>query len=53
MNNQLERKIKILRLDRGKYEFNSFSEFCEKHEIIYETTTLYSPRQNGIAERKK
>ena len=51
--NQLERKIKISRSDRGgEYTFLDMSNLCEMHDIIHEVTSLYAPQSNGIAERK-
>jgi transposase InsO family protein len=51
--NQLERRIKRLRSDRGgKYFPILFDEFCAKHGIIHERTPPYSPESNGITERK-
>ena len=53
VENQLEKKIKRLRSDRGgEYFSNKFSEFCAMHEIIHERTPPYSPQSNGITERK-
>jgi transposase InsO family protein len=53
VGNQLERKIKQLRDDRGgEYTSNDFSQFCDEHEIIHEVTPPYSPQSNGVAERK-
>jgi transposase InsO family protein len=53
VENQLERKIKWLRSDRGGEYFSSeFSKFCVEHGIIHERTSLYSPQSNGITERK-
>jgi transposase InsO family protein len=53
VENQLERKIKHLRSDRGGEYFPIlFDEFCAEHGIIHERTTPYSSESNGIAERK-
>jgi transposase InsO family protein len=53
VENQLERKVKRLRSDRGGEYFSSeFSDLCVEHEIIHERTPLYSLQPNGIAERK-
>ena len=53
VENQLERKVKKLRSDRGgEYTLNDLSTFCEEHGIIHEVTPPYSPQSNGIEERK-
>jgi transposase InsO family protein len=53
VENQLERKIKRLRSDRGREYFsNTFDEFSVKHGIVHERTPPFSPQSNGIAERK-
>ena len=53
IENQTEKKIKILRTDNGaEYESNEFHDFCKEVGIKRETTTPYTPEQNGVAERK-
>ncbi|WVZ57985.1 hypothetical protein U9M48_008307 [Paspalum notatum var. saurae] len=53
VENQLERKVKRLRSDRGgEYFSNEFDLFCEEHGIIHERTSPYSPQSNGVAKRK-
>ncbi|KAF3667319.1 putative anthocyanidin 3-O-glucosyltransferase 2-like [Capsicum annuum] len=51
VENQLSRKIKRIRSDRGG-EYVSLNGFCEKEGIIHEVTPPYSPESNGVAERK-
>ena len=47
VENQLKRKIKRLRSDRGgEYEFTPFNDFYEQHGIIHEFTLPYSPESN-------
>jgi transposase InsO family protein len=51
--NQLERKIKRLRSDRGgEYFSGDFSDFCVEHGIINERTPPYSPQPSGVVEIK-
>ena len=53
VENQLEKKIKRLRSDRGgEYISHEFSQFCAEHGIVHEVTPPYSPQSNGVAERK-
>ena len=47
VENQLERKVKKLRSDRGgEYSLNDLSTFYEEHGIIHEVTPPYSPQSN-------
>ncbi|KAD5960305.1 hypothetical protein E3N88_11777 [Mikania micrantha] len=50
--NQLNKKIKVLRSDRGGEYVSPFADICAQSGIIHECTTPYSPQQNGISERK-
>ena len=52
VENQLNKKIKVLRSDRGGEYESPFVDFCAQHGIIDETTTPYSPQSNGVAEQK-
>ena len=52
VENQLNKKIKVLRSDRGGEYESSFVDFCAQYGIIHETTTPYSPQLNGVAEQK-
>ena len=53
VKNQLSKKIKRLRTDRGaEYESNPFNSFYEDHGIVHKTTSPYSPESNGVAKRK-
>ena len=52
MENQLDRKIKVIRSDRGGEYEAPFGDFCQQNGIIHQTTAPYSPQQNGVAERK-
>ena len=53
IENKKDRKIKILRSDRGgEYFPNDFSTFCEEHGIIHQSSAPYTPQQNGLAGRK-
>ena len=52
VENQLDRKIKVIRSDRCGENEAPFGDFCSQHGIIHQTTAPYSPQQNGLAERK-
>jgi transposase InsO family protein len=48
VENQLDKKIKRLRSDRGgEYLSNLFYEYYKECGIIHETTAPYSPQSNG------
>ena len=52
VEDQLNKKIKVLRSDRGgEYEL-SFVDVCAQNGSIHETTSPSSPKSNGVAERK-
>ena len=49
---QSEHKIKALRLDNGgEYMSKQFEELLKIHGIARQTSTPYTPQQNGVAER--
>ena len=53
VENQLSKKIKVLRSDKGDEYFSSkFNSFCEEYGIIHECTKPYTLQHNGIMERK-
>ncbi|KAJ9566573.1 hypothetical protein OSB04_002539 [Centaurea solstitialis] len=54
VENQKEKRIKIIRSDRGGEYFNhEFDIFCEENGIKHERTSLFTPQQNGLDVRKK
>ena len=53
VENQLDRKVKRLRSDRGgEYGTTFLKELCEQNGIIHEVSAPRTLEQNGIAERK-
>ncbi|GJY62080.1 retrovirus-related pol polyprotein from transposon TNT 1-94, partial [Tanacetum coccineum] len=36
----------------GEYTSNSFNQFCEAHGIKRQLTAAYTPKQNGVAEKR-
>jgi transposase InsO family protein len=53
VENQLERKIKHIRSDRGgEYFSTEFNLFCEEHDIVHERTPPYSLESNRVVEGK-
>jgi transposase InsO family protein len=51
--NQLERKIKRLRSDRGgEYFSNTFDEFCVEYGIVHERTRLIHLNPMGLPRGK-
>lgn len=52
VENQTDRKIKILRTDNGgEYCNERLKHFLKERGIKHELTVPYSPEQNGVAER--
>lgn len=52
VENQLDKKIKILRTDNGKeYVNEAFGNFIKQSGILHQKTNPYTPEQNGLAER--
>ena len=53
VENQMEKKIKILGSDRGGEYFPiEFILCCEENGIIHQRSAPYTPQENGLAERK-
>ena len=50
VENQLDRKIKRIRSDRGG-TYISLNDYCENEGMIHEVTPPYSTKSNGVAER--
>eukprot|EP00253_Pinus_taeda_P006511 PITA_06511 len=52
VENQTEKKIKVLRTDNGgEFCSKEFEELCKKCGIARQKNTPYTPPQNGVAER--
>ena len=52
VENQTEKKLKVLRTDNGLEFCNSrFDNFCKERGIVRHMTCAYTPQQNGVAER--
>lgn len=52
VENQLNRSIKILRSDNGlEYCNKEFDNYLSKLGIIHQKSNVYTPQQNGLAER--
>ena len=52
VENQLNKKIKVLRSDKGGEYVAPYGEYCAQYGIIHQTTVPYLPPSNGVAERK-
>lgn len=52
VQNQTDRKLKILRTDNGLEFCNrEMKKICDEHGIVHQTSAPYTPQQNGKAER--
>jgi hypothetical protein len=52
IENQLDKKIKVIRNEESREYEAPFGEFYPQNDIIYQTTTPYLPKQNSIVEYK-
>ena len=43
VENQLDKKIKVIRSDRGGEYDGPFDQLCQEHGIIHQTSTPYTP----------
>jgi transposase InsO family protein len=51
VDNQIGKKIKVLRLDNGgEYTSNDLNDFCAREGIKRELTVPYNLQQNGVAD---
>jgi transposase InsO family protein len=51
VDNQIEKRIKVLRTDNGgEFCGNEFEELCKKCGISRKKTTPYTPQKNGVVE---
>ena len=51
VENQLDSKIKRIRSGRGG-KYIPLNDYCENEGVIHEMTPPYSPKSNGVVERK-
>ena len=52
VENEVEHKIKVLRTDNGgEYVNHAFESFLAVHGIKHQKTNVYTPQDNGVAER--
>ena len=50
---QYQSNIQVLRTDNGgEFVNQDLKQYLNLHGIVHQTTCLYSPQQNGVAERK-
>ena len=53
VENQLDKKVKALRTDRGReFLFDQFKQLCDDKEVVHQLTILYTSQQNGVVERR-
>ena len=53
VENQLDKRIKMLRTDRGhEYLSDEFKQLCDNKGISRQLTIPRTPQQNGVAERR-
>ena len=51
--NQFDVKIKKIRSDNGKeFDNTNIEEYCDEVGIKLEFSSMYTPQQNGVVERK-
>ena len=53
VSTQFQTKVKVFRSDNGgEYVNHALACFFRDHVIIHQTTTPFTPQQNGVSERK-
>lgn len=52
VENQVDKKIKVLRTDNGgEYTGNQIEDYLRSSGVQHQTTASYTPQQNGLSER--
>ena len=53
MEKEVDSQIRVLRTDNGgEYTSFQFENYLKKNDIVHQKTTPYTPKQNGVCERK-
>jgi transposase InsO family protein len=54
VENQIEKKVKVLRIDnKSEFHGKEFEKLCKQCGIACQNTTPYTPQHNGVAQRMK
>ena len=54
VENQSRCKMQVIKFDNGtEYTFEIFNKFCGSASIEHQLIAPYTPKQNGVVEKKK